>query len=497
MKKITLLIACFFTAVAFAQFSEDFEGETGLPAGWIAVNGGDANTWQLIDLSEAEVLTAHSGVNTVGIGYGSTAHDDYLVTPAITVTAGVSDYLTFWGRSRDADYPEIIDVKVSTTGTNAADFTTTLLAGVAPPSGLPYYNYAVDLSGYVGQTIYIGFYSSTTDMFFFDIDDVVNTALPTCQPPSQLAISDITATDAAVNWIGVGLISTYQIEYGPTGFTLGSGTVINTSDVVPTTLPDLDPGTEYDVYIRTDCGGGTYSEWVSASFMTNALPPANDECDDATPLTVGVDFASGAYVATNVASTLGTLIPSCQANVADDVWFTVEVPADGNLNIETGEVIGSENLDTVIVAYSGTCGSLVAIECDDDDSVEGTFSLLNLTGLTPGAILYIGVFQYTSIFGPAVPGEFQISVYNPNLATNGFETRNVGVYPNPVKDELNIRNSENINTAEIYNMLGQKMMTSEIRSNEAKLNVSGLAQGNYLMKLYTDNGVKVVNVIKQ
>ncbi|MFT3795574.1 choice-of-anchor J domain-containing protein [Flavobacterium sp.] len=498
MKNITFLFAFFFTTVAsFAQFSEDFEGGATLPAGWTAINGGDANTWQLIDLSEAEVLTAHSGVNIAGIGYGSTAHDDYLVTPAITVQAGVNDYLTFWGRSRDADYPEIIDVKVSTTGTNAADFTTTLVAGIAPPSGLLFYNYAVDLSGYVGQTIYIGFYSSTTDMFYFDIDDVVNTALPSCQPPTQVAISDITSADAVLSWLGVGLISTYQIEYGPAGFTIGTGTVINATDLGPATLPDLDAATAYDVYIRTDCGGGSFSDWVSVSFTTAALPPANDDCDNATPLTVGFDFASGSYTATNVASTLGSLVPSCQTSIADDVWFTVEVPSDGNLIIETGEVIGSENTDTVIVAYSGTCGSLVAIECDDDDSPEGTFSLLNLAGLTPGATLYIGVFQYQSIFTPAVAGEFQISVYNTTLGTTGFDTRSLGVYPNPVKDEVNIRNSENINTAEIYNMLGQKMMTSEIRSNEGKLNVSSLAQGNYLMKLYTDNGVKVVNLTKQ
>ncbi|MGV7105276.1 choice-of-anchor J domain-containing protein [Flavobacterium sp. U410] len=157
--------------VGFAQFTENFDAGTTIPTGWTVINGGDANTWTIIDFTGANI-SAYSGANAVGIGYGSTAHDDYLVTPAITVTAGVSDHLSFWGRSRDPQYPEVISVKLSTTGMAPADFTIILDPNVAPTSGANFYQYQYDLSAYVGQTIYIGFYSATTDMFYFDIDDV-------------------------------------------------------------------------------------------------------------------------------------------------------------------------------------------------------------------------------------------------------------------------------------------------------------------------------------
>lgn len=157
--------------VANGQFTQNFDAGTTIPAGWTVLNGGDANTWSIVNYTGGNI-TAHSGTNTVSIGYSSTAHSDYLVTPAITVTAGVSDYLSFYARSRDPLYPETISVRISTTTPTAAAFTTTLAASVAPASGANFYKYTYNLSAYVGQTIYIGFYSSTTDMFYFDLDDI-------------------------------------------------------------------------------------------------------------------------------------------------------------------------------------------------------------------------------------------------------------------------------------------------------------------------------------
>lgn len=165
----SLLILPVFSS---AQFTQNFDGSANIPTGWAALNGGDTNTWQIINFTGASGIAANSGTNAVGIKYGSTAHDDYLVTPAINVTTNVSDGLVFYGRSRDPLYPEVISVKISTTTPTANAFTTILAATVAPPSGATFTKYTFDLSAYIGQTIYIGFYSSTTDMFYFDIDDV-------------------------------------------------------------------------------------------------------------------------------------------------------------------------------------------------------------------------------------------------------------------------------------------------------------------------------------
>lgn len=52
----------------------------------------------------------------------------------------------------------------------------------------------------------------------------------------------------------------YQIEYGPTGFTKGTGTVINSADEYYSM--DFPQGQTYDFYVRSNCGGNDFSTWA-------------------------------------------------------------------------------------------------------------------------------------------------------------------------------------------------------------------------------------------
>ncbi len=78
--------------------------------------------------------------------------------------------------------------------------------------------------------------------------------------------------------------------------------------------------------------------------------------------------------------------------------------------------------DSGIALYSGTCGALTLIECDDDDSTNGAMSYINRTGLTPGATLYVRFWEY----GNNNNGTFGIcaSTVIPCVATNIPYTQN-------------------------------------------------------------------------
>lgn len=62
---------------------------------------------------------------------------------------------------------------------------------------------------------------------------------------------------AAIYVTGNGSYGFYQIQYGPSGFALGSG---NSETINGNTQVTLTDGT-YDFYIRGNCGGTTYSDW--------------------------------------------------------------------------------------------------------------------------------------------------------------------------------------------------------------------------------------------
>ena len=271
MKKITFLVALFLTFFnqANAQFNEGFEA--GIPATWTVIDGGDAgNTWvQFLD-----PIFVISGTASAAITYGATAHDDYLITPAIAVTVGVNDRFSFKARSFDAAYPEQFDLKVSTTTPTAAAFTTTL-ATIAPNSALTVAtDYTFDLSAYAGQVIYIGMHSTTTDMWRISVDDVVSDTPPACEAPTALTSSALTTTTATISWTASTSIPSggYQYYYdttntAPTAATTPSGSVA--AGVTTANLMTLLPSTQYYYWVRSDCGGVGTSLWtVSGTFTT-------------------------------------------------------------------------------------------------------------------------------------------------------------------------------------------------------------------------------------
>ena len=101
MKKI--LLSCFLALGigASAQFVENFDAGTTAPAGWTVINGGGPNTFIFNAGAPGSVL---SSPNAAQINYDAVAHDDYLVTPAIAVTAGLNDRLTYFVKNQDPAY---------------------------------------------------------------------------------------------------------------------------------------------------------------------------------------------------------------------------------------------------------------------------------------------------------------------------------------------------------------------------------------------------------
>ncbi len=284
MKKITLIFGLFlaFCSQGYSQFTEGFE--SGIPATWTVINGGDANTWVHFTTPTVFVI---SGTGSAVITYSATAHDDYLITPAITVTAGVNDRFSFKARSFDPLYPEEFDLVVSTTTPTAGAFTTTL-ATIAPDSNLTTAtDYSFDLSAFVGQTIYIGMYSTTTDMWRISVDDVVNDTPPLTVPPC--AANPVSTPDAScgnftsnISWDAVASATGYYLNVGTTP---GGTNVVNNATVTATTyaLTTQTPGTTYywtvtpfnNVGPATGCTENSYTTNAAGCYCTS-VPTSND-----------------------------------------------------------------------------------------------------------------------------------------------------------------------------------------------------------------------------
>ena len=88
-------------------------------------------------------------------------------------------------------------------------------------------------------------------------------------------------------------------------------------------------------------------------------------------------------------------------------------------------------------------------------------------------------------------------VYTAALSTIDVVKNSINVYPNPVKNVLNLSHSESIQSVEIFNTLGQSVLTAEINNSKAAINISQLAIGNYIVKAKTPNGIENIKIIKE
>src|SRR3989344_2615593 len=134
--------------------------------------------------------------------------------------------------------------------------------------------------------------------------------------------------------------------------------------------------------------------------------PANDDPCSATALTTSATCTYATYTNAAATATGGVTAPGCASYSGGDVWFSVVVPANGSVTIDmsTGVIT-----DSGLALYTGTCGSLTLLSCDDDSSPNGNMSYLAATGLTPGSTLFIRVWEY----GRNNNGTFEICATSP------------------------------------------------------------------------------------
>ncbi|MBF6629179.1 MAG: fibronectin type III domain-containing protein, partial [Proteiniphilum sp.] len=120
------------------------------------------------------------------------------------------------------------------------------------------------------------------DMIEGEVEDYTFQVIPvpSCLPVSTLSAILVSTTEANLSWTVNGAETSWNIEYGPAGFTTGNGTVIS-GVTNPYSLTGLTPDTEYDYYVQADCGGGNLSTWSGpGSFYTGyCIPTVTNDGD--------------------------------------------------------------------------------------------------------------------------------------------------------------------------------------------------------------------------
>jgi len=275
----------------------------------------------------------------------------------------------------------------------------------------------------------------------------------------------------------------------------GTLTNINCSDSDNSTLTGLTVGETYLLRVNSYSTAANPTTTFDICIGTPPPPPANDDCADAIALTPGGVFGDYPVDGSVTSATEDAETNGCGSNGAG-IWYSVVVPDSGDITIETAPdaATGDTGFDSLIEAFSGTCGALTSIDCDDDGSSANLFSILELTGLTPGSTIYIRVWES----GGDDDEPFSISAYSASLSVNNFESESAFTYyPNPVKNTLTLNAKNTIEQVAMYNMLGQEVLRVSPNSVDSNLDMSSLQTGTYFVKVTIANVTETIRVMKQ
>lgn len=170
---------------------------------------------------------------------------------------------------------------------------------------------------------------------------------------------------------------------------------------------------------------GTFGILTSLALMAQ---PFNDNPCQAVPLPAGPNCQFQQFNNNNATNlTNGIPNPGCggyQDNQARDVWFVTQVPPNGRLVIDQSP--GTLNNTSMAAYTAASCaGPFTLIACDADGSDNGNMPRLELNGLTPGAPIYIRVWDFYAagflgIGGdPSQQGSFNLCVFDPEVVVIG------------------------------------------------------------------------------
>ena len=287
-----------------------------------------------------------------------------------------------------------------------------------------------------------------TSLLEGDWSDTVQFSTAVCPDVTGLATSNVTTNSVTLNWDVNPMAQSWNIEYGPTGFTQGQGTQVNstTNSYVVTGLSD---GVTYDFYVKAVCGTGWTSEnWVGASATTQE---SGVTCHAPTNVTADVNV-----------------------NNVNLSW----TPGEGNNSFE---------IEYGTHGFSHGNGQVVTTEAT-------TYSL---TGL-----------DYATQYDVYVRGLCDQNVYSDWSVVATFTTGNVGIddvegisctiFPNPATSSTTINVSGVNGTVRIavVDMNGRTVATETLECSadcEKTMEVDKLAQGAYFVRITADD----VNMVRK
>ena len=429
MKKLLLLFSVLL--VNLLSYGQEISLGTGTTTGILPIDPYYKNSYSQQIYTKSEINAAGSGVIT-GIKFYTNATSVFNNSNQWTVSLAetndeifntVSDWKPF------ANFAEVFSGEifndngvVEITFTTPFTYTNTanLVVSVSEPLG----------SGYdpIGNRLFV--YNATANTSLYRHNDSAEfnfnapqvgtrtssksritfigleaSSLPIC-PIVSFPASNATniALLPTITWAASNSAASYNIKIGTTA---GASDVLNVTNITATsyTLTNtLSNATTYFLTVEAVNEAGDANNCSTRQFTTAHVPPSNDECVNAIPLTVNPDLSYNTVTAgTTLNATMSMAATPCSGTPNDDVWFSfVATSTMHQIKILDIRSVGTTSgTDMYFQVLSGSCGDFTSLLCSDPETNV-------ITNLTVGQTYYIRVYTWTT--NVEVAAEFNIGI---------------------------------------------------------------------------------------
>ena len=251
-------------------FIENFDsyasGVANYPDCWIRQTNSTTNypyVSSTYAVSQSRSLYFYSTVTTTSSTYC------YAALPAFSDDVNIRDLqLSF--KARKSAATNALEVGVMSDPYDLSTYS--VVTTISPAATSTWEDFTVYLNSYTGTGKHIVLKTPDGIASTFYVDDIEVDYAPECLLPTNVNITNITSSEATVNWGAAEDVTEWQIVYGPTGFSIDAYEPTSI-DVNPYTLTGLDPNTTYDVYLRTICSNGEISVYSPVTTFTTACAP--------------------------------------------------------------------------------------------------------------------------------------------------------------------------------------------------------------------------------
>ena len=353
---------------------------------------------------------------------------------------------------------------------------------------------------YTGQDLSTVFFKSTTDAATVNYKVTYSSSLGCTSEAIVPVTAYLTAAPTGSSTFqycpsGSATLSTITSSITGTNIQWYSAATGGTPLVSTTTLA---PGNYWASQTINGCESPTRLQVLAISNPT--APPTSSNQDFCNSATVANLTANGNGLNWYTAATGGTALNSNTALIAGSYYVS-----QTSSGCESSRTAVSVTITTVAAPTGAASQSLSSSLTLGDIVVTGSnivwyasaSDAASGTSPLPSSQLLANTTYYATQTINGCRSATSLAVTITTLGNQDFDMTQFKCYPNPVIDLLNIIYTQDFTSVKVFNMVGQQLMSKPMNSNSAQIDLTGYANGAYLIQVTTENAIKTIRVIKK